>query len=95
MAVKVRLARVGRKKLPFYRIVAIDSRQARDGEALEILGTYDALRGEIVTINMAGIEKWVKQGAQLAQSVGKIVKMARRNAASKAVVSEDSVATQG
>jgi small subunit ribosomal protein S16 len=48
MAVKLRLTRIGKKKAPFYRIVAIDSRKKRDGAFLENLGTYDALKGNLV-----------------------------------------------
>ena len=41
---KIRLTRLGRKKRPFYRIVAADSRSPRDGKFLEILGTYDPIK---------------------------------------------------
>ena len=47
--VKIRLSRLGRKKRPFYRIVAINSRSSRDGKFLEILGTYDPLQDPSVT----------------------------------------------
>ena len=42
--IRIRLARLGRKKRPFYRVVAINSRSPRDGKFLEILGTYDPLQ---------------------------------------------------
>ena len=47
MAVKIRLKRMGAKKAPFYRIVVADSRSPRDGKAIEELGTYNPLNGEI------------------------------------------------
>ena len=48
MAVSIRLARIGKKKAPFYRIVATDRRNKRDGEFLENLGTYNPLTGELI-----------------------------------------------
>lgn len=75
MAVTIRLARVGKKSIPFYRIVAIDSRKSRDGEALEILGTYDATKKKFEKFHDDRIEAWVKQGAQLSDSVKKLRKM--------------------
>ena len=78
MAVKLRLTRIGKKKVPFYRIVAIDSRKARDGQSLEQLGTYNACKSSIVTINTVGIEKWINLGAQMTESVSKIYKNAKK-----------------
>jgi len=46
MAVSLRLTRMGSKKRPFYRIVAMDSRTRRDGKYIELLGTYNPLTGE-------------------------------------------------
>ena len=46
MAVSLRLTRMGSKKRPFYRIIAIDSRSRRDGRYIELLGTYNPLNGE-------------------------------------------------
>ena len=74
MAVKIRLSRVGKKNVPFYRIVAIDSRAARDGKTLEILGTYDATKNTFEKWNEAGIEAWLKTGAQMTDSVKKLRK---------------------
>ena len=48
--VKIRLTRLGRKKRPFYRVVAINSRSARDGKFLDILGTYDPLQLSLIHI---------------------------------------------
>jgi small subunit ribosomal protein S16 len=46
--VKIRLARFGRHKLPFYRIVVVDSRQKRDGSYLELVGTFEPGEGKVV-----------------------------------------------
>ena len=64
MAVKLRLSRMGRKKRPFYRIVAIDSRTARDGRYIENLGYYNPLTepAEMV-IDREKALKWLNHGA--------------------------------
>jgi small subunit ribosomal protein S16 len=71
--IKIRLARLGRKKRPFYRVVATNSRSPRDGKFLEILGTYDPLQEpSVVSINMEKLNEWVKKGAQLSNRVQKL-----------------------
>ncbi len=60
--VKIRLSRVGRHKRPFYRIVVADSQVARNGKAIEILGTHDPLDKK-TTFNEASALKWLKEGA--------------------------------
>ena len=68
--VKIRLARIGRHKDPFYRIVAADSRSSRDGRYIEQIGTYDpALGEEKAIINEELAMKWLKDGASPADSV--------------------------
>ena len=62
MAVKLRLKRMGAKKRPTYRIVATDSRRPRDGQYLELIGTYAPLNGE-VKINEEVALKWLNTGA--------------------------------
>lgn len=74
MAVKIRLSRAGRKNRPMWRIVAIDSRRARDGAHLEKLGAYDPLRHEVITLNVDGIKSWVAKGAQCSDAVRKIMR---------------------
>ena len=72
--IKIRLSRLGRKKRPFYRIVAINSRSPRDGKFLEILGTYDPLQEpSLSNFNKEKIEEWVNKGAQLSNRVQKII----------------------
>jgi small subunit ribosomal protein S16 len=87
MAVRLRLSRIGRKKVPFFRIVAIDSKKSRDGEALEVLGSYNGLTGEIMNLNIEKIDLWIRQGAQVVDSVKKIYRKAKKTIVNS-VVSE-------
>ncbi len=70
--VRIRLARAGAKKQPFYRIVAADKRMKRDGRFLEKLGTYNPLTKELV-INKENIEKWLSVGASASETVTKLL----------------------
>ena len=64
MAVKLRLKRMGAKKRPFYRIVAADSRVARDGKDIELVGTYNPITEPAeVKINEEIALKWLNNGA--------------------------------
>ena len=63
MAVKLRLTRMGAKKRPTYRIVATDSRKSRDGEYLELVGTYAPVGEGQVKINEEVALKWLNNGA--------------------------------
>jgi small subunit ribosomal protein S16 len=81
MAVKVRLSRIGTKHVPFYRVVVVDGRKKRDGEYLDNLGTYDALKTTILSLDTEKLEAWVSKGAILSDSVQKIYKMHKKNAA--------------
>lgn len=74
MAVKIRLSRIGKKKAPFYRIVAIDSRRKRDGQCIEDLGTYNPLTGEIIQFHQERIAHWISKGAIPTDSVLKLQK---------------------
>lgn len=74
MAVKLRLTRMGAKKNPFYRIVAIDSRKARDGQYIEQIGYYNPQK-EDVKIDAEIAKKWLNNGAQPTDTVrGLLVK---------------------
>ncbi len=68
MAVKIRLTRTGRHKDPSYRIVAADSRFPRDGRYIELLGTFDPLMNT-TKIDEEKAIKWIKDGAQLSDTV--------------------------
>ncbi|HET6305306.1 MAG TPA: 30S ribosomal protein S16 [Myxococcota bacterium] len=84
--VKIRLLRVGAKKRPFYRIVAVDERRKGDGCHLEWLGTYDPLAAPPrLRVRHAEIEAWVGKGARLSDSVRSIVKQSRKAGGAQAV----------
>lgn len=63
MAVKIRLTRMGAKKKPTYRIVATDSRSPRDGQYIELIGTYAPVGEANVNINEEVALKWLNNGA--------------------------------
>ena len=74
MAVKLRLTRMGAKKTPRYRIIAADSRVARDGRFIEIIGTYDPTTNpETVSLDSEKAMKWLKNGAQPSDTVRNIL----------------------
>ncbi len=63
--VKIRLRRVGARNNPKYRVVVADSRAARDGRFIEIVGNYDPVRNpEVLTLKQDRIKEWLKRGAQ-------------------------------
>ncbi len=77
MAVKIRLARHGRKKSPFYRIVVADSHSPRNGKFLEIVGTYDPNQDPVVvTFKNDSIKKWLEKGACPTDTVKSLLKKA-------------------
>mmetsp|Transcript_9477 Transcript_9477/g.25760 ORF Transcript_9477/g.25760 Transcript_9477/m.25760 type:complete len:156 (+) Transcript_9477:128-595(+) len=76
--VKLRFKRMGRKKRPFYRIVAIESRRKREGAALEELGWYNPLTKE-AQINAESVEKWISNGAEPSETVANLIKKACPN----------------
>lgn len=70
MAVKLRLTRMGGKKSPFYRIIAVDSRKARDGQYIEQIGIYDPVKTPAeIRINAETAKKWLDMGAQPTETV--------------------------
>jgi small subunit ribosomal protein S16 len=73
--VRIRFQRFGRKKAPFYRIVAIDRKDRRDGRPLEFLGFYDPLKKE-TQLNAPAIKKWIANGAQPTETVHNLLKKA-------------------
>ncbi len=79
MSVKIRLARIGKKHAPFFRVVAIDSRKKRDGEALEILGTYDPSKGEWVRFDEKAVDAWVSKGAVVSDAVKKLQRTGKKS----------------
>lgn len=75
MPVKIRLARHGKKKKPFYRIVAADSESPRDGRFLEIIGTYNPLIDPAeVSLKQERVKYWIDQGAIPTATVKNLLK---------------------
>ena len=75
MAVKIRLARHGAKKRPFYRIVVADSESPRDGRFLENVGTYNPLVDPAeVSLKKERIKSWMDQGAKPSDTVKSLLK---------------------
>lgn len=76
MAVKIRLTRSGSKKLPFYRVVAINSETRRDGRPLAFLGYYNPHKNPAeVSIDMEKLQEWVNKGATISDTVKSIAKL--------------------
>ena len=77
MAVKIRLKRLGEKKSPFYRIIVADSRSPRNAGFIEEIGTYDPNYDPCkLNVDAALAKKWLANGAQPTEVVGKLFKMA-------------------
>lgn len=77
MAVKIRLRRMGQKKAPFYRVIVADSRSPRDGRFIEEIGTYDPNQDpSVFNIDEETAKKWLANGAQPTETVGKLFKLA-------------------
>ncbi|MDB4442285.1 30S ribosomal protein S16 [bacterium] len=75
MAVRIRLARHGAKKKPFYRIVVADSESPRDGKYLENVGTYNSLLDPVqVTLKSERIRYWMDKGAKPSDTVRSLLK---------------------
>ena len=71
----IRLARFGAKKKPFYRVVVIEKQRARDSRNLEVVGHYNPLTEPAqVKLVHDRIDHWVKNGAQLSETVARLVK---------------------
>jgi small subunit ribosomal protein S16 len=80
MAVAIRFSRQGKKKSPFYRIVAADKRKARDGKFIELLGTYHPIE-KVLKLDTERYEKWIKVGAQPSGTLAAIIRRTKRAAA--------------
>jgi len=66
----IRLARFGKKKQPFYRIVVLDKRKPRNGRTVEIVGTYDPLKNPaLIQLNAERVKYWLSVGAQPSDTV--------------------------
>jgi small subunit ribosomal protein S16 len=75
LSVKIRMARVGRKKVVRFRLVAADSRMSRDGRFLETLGTYNPeANPKEFTVNVARVAYWLSKGAEPSETVMNLLK---------------------
>lgn len=80
MSVAIRFSRQGKKKSPFYRIVAADKRCARDGRFIELLGTYHPIT-KILKLDKERFEKWRKVGAKPSGTLAAVIRRTERAAA--------------
>lgn len=75
MAVKIRLRRMGAKKIPFYRIVVADSRYPRDGRFIEEIGYFNPLKEPAeIKVDAEKVKTWIKNGAQPTDTVKALLK---------------------
>jgi small subunit ribosomal protein S16 len=79
MAVAIRMSRQGKKKSPFYRIVAADKRCARYGRFIELLGTYHPTT-KVLKLDQERYQKWISVGAQPSGTLAAVVRRTNRNA---------------
>ena len=71
----IRLARIGKKKKPFYRVVVIERTRPRDGRTRELVGTYDPLKKPAeIKLDAERIKYWLSQGAQPSNTVRSFLK---------------------
>lgn len=81
MAVKIRLARHGAKKRPYYRVVVADSRMPRDGRHIEQVGRYNPLTNpKTIELDLEKIDSWIAKGAQPSEPVARLIAVARGEA---------------
>ena len=75
MSAKIRLARAGTKKRPFYRIVVTDSRNKRDGRFIEQLGTYNPrIKPVEISLKVDRIKHWLDNGAQKSDTAARLIR---------------------
>ena len=78
MSLKIRLARAGSKKRPYYHVVVADARSPRDGRFIEIIGSYDPKQeSDNWKLELDRAEYWLGVGAQASQTVNSIIRKAR------------------
>ncbi|MCC6416338.1 MAG: 30S ribosomal protein S16 [Opitutaceae bacterium] len=85
MALKIRLTRVGSIHNPHYRVVVAEARSRRDGAAVELLGTYAPRnKGDQLKLDLTRVDYWIGKGAKPTDTMGAMIKRARKSAAAKA-----------
>ena len=81
MADKIRLARHGAKKRPYYRIVVADARAPRDGKFIEEVGRYNpCVDPSMIKFDLEKVDKWIANGAQPTDTVARLLETARKEA---------------
>ena len=81
MAVKIRLARHGAKKRPYYRIVVADSRAPRDGKFIEEVGRYNpCVDPSMISVDLEKVDQWIANCAQPTDTVVRLIETARKEA---------------
>ena len=81
MAVKIRLARHGAKKRPYYRIVVADARAPRDGKFIEEVGRYNpCVDPSMIKFDLEKVDKWIANGAKPTDTVARLLETARKEA---------------
>ena len=86
MAVKIRLARAGAKKTPYYHVVAAEVTNRRDGRFLEAVGSYDPTENPaMVQFDLARLDHWLQVGAQPTATVAQLIRKHKKQAAAAKV----------
>ncbi len=81
MAVKIRLARHGAKKTPYYRVVVANAQAPRDGRFIEEVGRYNpCVEPALIKLDLEKIDTWIKNGAQPTETVAKLITKAKEEA---------------
>ena len=79
MAVKIRLARHGAKKAPYYRVVVADARAPRDGRFIEEVGRYNpCVEPSMIKLDLEKVDTWLANGAQPTDTVARLIEIARK-----------------
>ncbi len=79
MAVKIRLSRIGTINRPFYRLVAVDARNKRDGAMLANVGTYDPVNCLVIQFHEDVYTSWLAKGAIVTDSAKKVYKLYKKS----------------
>ena len=81
LAVKIRLARHGAKKRPYYRVVVADARMPRDGRYIAEVGKYNpVVSPKVIDLDLEKIDEWIAKGAKPSEPVAALIKAAREGA---------------
>ncbi len=95
MAVKIRLSRIGTTNRPFYRVIATDARNKRDGEILANVGTFDPINGSVIQFHEDIYQAWLAKGAIATDSAKKVYRLYKKSGTSTiapaAAVAKESV----